>query len=313
MSQENNQNLNNNVVEVSQNTNNESPQYNEQKSSNAGSIIIIAILLLTIGWEVWYIYNEKFVSKEDKPIIQDEIIELSKFDDNQLSETSEDGTYYKNLLYQNGNLKIEFKFFTELDNDNTKINLDLFINDNKIEKILLDTYYKCDDDNDISCLNSGKNLDAKKDEVVEKVKKSIGTIKGDKYYLYIIFESFDNINHSSIYILNEKGEILENQLQFFGKNENETSLNFGSDCKTSEFLEKQDDHYSGNYAIAEDAIYYLKLSKYEELTYKVTANEYKLSVINNKITINKLGTCEVYIANVSSPSDFSNLKYEDMQ
>ena len=286
---------------------NQEYDYNKPNSSAVSSIIIIVILLGIIGYEAWYIYNDKLKGPEPAP--QVEVKELVVFNDTQFTEKPGENDYYKLLTYANGELKLDFKLFTKESNEQIDVKADMLVKDIKIGTLVVDTYFKCDD----NCMDN-ESLDDKKVEAVKRLRKSIGTIKGDKYYLYMIFDEITNESNSSIYIISASGEFLENKLQFFGRNEHETALSCKSDCKMSTYLTKEDDEYIGNYAAKEDAIYYFKLSKYEkgEEENKVFANLYKLTVNDSKISNEKIETCNVNVLNLRDESDLFSFKYEDM-
>ncbi len=285
--------------------------YNKPNSSATSSIIIIVLLLGIIGFEAWYIYNDSL--KGPEPVPQVEVKELVKFDSTQFTENPGENEYYKLLNYENGELKLDFKLFTKENNEDINIKADMFVKNIKIGTILVDTYFKCEDDESVECPNGGENFDDKKAGAIKRIKKSIGTIKGDKYYLYMIFDEISNESNSSIYIINANGDFLENKLQFFGRNIYETYLTCNSDCKMSEYLIKRDEIYMGNYAATEDAIYYFKLSKYEKGEEdKVFANSYKLTINDNKVSKEKIETCKVNVADLRTETDLYDFKYEDM-
>ena len=274
--------------------------------SNRNSIIIIIILLLIITAEAVFIYLDKLNNKE-KPT-EDVVIEskeLVEFKQTQFTETPGQNEYYKILTYTNGDVKIVFKLYTKETNEEIDIKADMFIKDIKYEEVLIDTYLKCDDE----CPNEKDSFEELKENATQKLRKAVGTIKGDKYYIYVLFDDISNTLNSSLYILNSDSNILENKLQFFGRNEHETYLSCNSDCVMSSYLEDN----LGNYAITENALYYFKLSKYEKGEEdKVFANAYKLTISNNKITKEKIGNCEVKVLDLRIDMDLYDFKYEDM-
>ena len=93
---------------------NQEYDYNKPNSSAVSSIIIIVILLGIIGYEAWYIYNDKLKGPEPAP--QVEVKELVVFNDTQFTEKPGENDYYKLLTYANGELKLDFKLFTKESN-----------------------------------------------------------------------------------------------------------------------------------------------------------------------------------------------------
>ena len=341
--QDSNQELNN--VETTEiNADYENKEHEEAKKNNTLVILLIVFIVISLVLG-GYIFYDKVIKKEEvkePPVDDNNKQEEPKNDDSNKVETdeqvepkdtsnkgnelvnfninqflerknvTEDGkNYYKVLTYNNNKLTVDFKFYTEKENSEIfdiieHIKADIYINNIKKTTKELEQFYHCDD-----CNKAYSNVEEAKEYSVRIVKGSVGTIKGDKYYVYLHLE----LDDQSLYIINEKGEILDSpKIKFYdfsyGMNQNKV-LVLSAGCQTYQFANVLDNgERIGSHFFKEDAIYYLKLSKYsdEKSGFKEYANEYKITASNDKVNVEKLDTCSVS-ASGEKPYDS---EYEDM-
>ena len=197
------QNMNqNNVVEPVQQqyVQPTEPPKKEEKKSYCGLLIVFMVISLLL---TGYIVYDKVIKKEEpikqneekeinKP--QDEAIGFKKIDMNQFSEqSSDDSKYYTILTYNNANLKLEFKlYYQKLVDGSGAIYYDLYVNGNLKKENF--AFYDIKSSTKLS-------LDEEKALAQENVKNSVGTIYGDKYYVYYKDEE-------TIIVFNSKNEII---------------------------------------------------------------------------------------------------------
>ncbi len=290
-----NQNMNNpdyNQQQYDQNVA-QAPVAEKAEPSKKGNGALIAVLVLIIIGLVGYIVYTNFMQKDEptpeptSDLPTKSIKELVQFDNSQLTEksdVSEDGkTYYKVLTYKNNDLTVDIKFELKAEADKSTTLVDLYVNGKFVKKMHTFEYEICDPE------QFGCNTEAEaKSYPIGIVKEGLGTIKGDKYYFYIYLGNYD-FTGKAIFI-NEFGKIVGESYKMDNYEPSSTDIKLGSDCKLYAFT-KTDDHYASIF-ITDDAMYYAHLAKYDA-DYNETANEYKLTVDNDQIVVEKIGTCNV--------------------
>lgn len=324
---QNNMNYQNQQMYNYQNMNNyqelnNQPLNNNQNAgfskNNNNNTLVIILLLLVIGLSGFIVYDK--VIKEDSnnnidnnvtnPNESDEnnkINELVKFDRNQITireNVIENGKeYYEILTIKNSDLVVDIKLYTKKGKNqydygyDDEIIMDLYVNGTKKDENSLRKYIRCTLD-DCSDEFDVYSFEDEKKSVNDWINGAIGTIKGDKNYLYLHILRDD----SSFYIINEKGEILDSSgIKFYGDYKYQGDMELSTACKTFnygeiyDYNENPESIRNGTGFIQENAIYYLKLSKFFERDGQgiSTANEYKATISNDKINIEKIGNCEV--------------------
>ena len=274
-----------------------------KKSSKGIIILLIIIILALIGYIV---YDKDLLNlkkedntntsekEKDKPA-EKEIKELSNFSTNKLTEQSnvtENGkTYYKVLTYVDGDLKIDFKFFSIKSSETYNIKYDLYINGNKKDTIAIF-------EEDIEDMEyNEEDFNTMNEDALTNFKKTIGTIKGDKYYFYIVNASEDPLTFT---VINEKGIVLSNTIKGYNGYGGYVRIIQGDDCESFRFSEadSEGDHI-GNYTIVIDGIYYFDLNGKNDCTLGENdlASEYKLAVSNDQVTATKVKSCHVKFGN----------------
>ena len=277
----------------------EQPVSEPSKKINA---LVIILLLLVIGL-AGFIFYDKVIKKEEpkEPEKQEEVIQkdnlLVKYDKNQITKkenVTENGiTYYEVFTIKNSDLIVDIKLFTEKDQDGQeyddgyydKVVMHLYINGVKKDEVVLEKYFRC---NVLDCeVKDQYHFDDIKSKWEEKILNVVGTIKGDKNYLYIALES----ENSSIYIINEKGIILDTAaLKFYGQ------VTISNKCSTYKYGKvNENNEVIGKYFIEEDAIYYLSEPEYSNVEKTEMSDEYKVTISNNELVKEKIDSCRTTI------------------
>ena len=263
------------------NLRNNNENYPTNKKTKKINKILVIVIVILFGFITFIIFDKVIKKAEKTEPKKTEIKQLIKFDLNQLGEVKsaiKDGTEYRILSYINSDLKIDFSFYAKLQNmdDDTRLGemyLEMFINGNKVDFLYdLGVFYIAS--NPIEKLTYNSLNEAFINAIIS-LKEHMGTIKGDKYYLYL-----SNIDDKIIFI-NEAGNILDNKnnnTKYLIRSDNYINLN--NDCKLVKYAE--DNKFL--YKFTDDALYYVILDD--------NVNEYKLSIRNNQINVEKLGTCK---------------------
>ena len=165
---------------------------NQDKKSKTSNIIVIILIIIIIGLAAFIIYDKLIKSeKPSEQVVEEPKNELVAFNENQFTESdSQEDIYFKTLTYKNNNLKIDFKLYMQNETDESgyleKVMSNILVNDKKVKTIILTEFRNCE--NKTECDTLYDSLDEAKSAAITRIKEGLGTIKTDKYYLYIIFD-----------------------------------------------------------------------------------------------------------------------------
>ncbi len=336
----NNQNIEqqNNVVQPEQPVS-ETPKKEEKKSYGGLLVVFMVISLLLAGFIVY----DKVIKDDEPNIINDKtncqveknVRELAKFDDSQFTEENnvkyKDKEYLKVLTYKNNDLTIHFRFYFDRITQNKSVGYTLgttrvrfYINDIYMYEIMSEERPYCDKSMPDVCFKKYEDEfgpsyevdDTVEDTIkymVEIIKNTFGTIKGDKNYLYMKNDHYMDLSYGDAFVfINEEGKILSSDIETIYPPYLTADISFANDCKLFQYFEKEEDDPEtirrGRYYIAEDSIYYFNLHGqdprddicYDETTHKMSSvcqhyltDEYKITINNNKVMNEKVNACYV--------------------
>ncbi len=315
---------------------NETPKKEEKKSYCGLLVVFMIISLLLAG----FIIYDKVIKADEPNIINDKtncqveknVRELAKFDDSQFSEQDNvrynDRDYLKVLTYKNNDLTIDFRIYFDLITQDTSIGYKkgqtrarFYINGvymyeviNFEEEYCLSGNPKCFEKygNLEEVFGTRDSIESSVSEVVDLLKSTFGTIKGDKYYLYMKNDGINTAYGTAFIFINEEGKILSSDIETIYPPYLTADISFSNDCKLFQYFEKEEDDPEtmrrGRYYIGEDSIYYFNVHGqdpdydicYDKTTYKMSSvcehyltDEYKITINNNKVINEKVNACYV--------------------
>lgn len=256
---------------------------NEPKKNN--NLIIIILLLIILGLAGYIIYD-KVIAEKDENNNQENVNNNDVNSNNQANnnDSNQDNNLdEKNIVFEkniNGkNIKVEYKISVS-DKTDPWIICDLFINGNKEDSWQKDLYPAGADGFSEDEINN--DINGFIETVNSAFASNVGIVKGDKDYLYVLSGGYAS---NKILVLNENTEVVASEDII--PNDVNAAINPGQNCQ------KYVSYNTKSYFIDENAIYYLKPAYSEaEKTY---ANEYKLTFANDKVTKEKISTCEAEI------------------
>ena len=290
---------------------NSAPQPEQPKKSGKGlNILLLIIILALIGYIVYDKDLLKLKKNDNTNTTENgsnnevnEPVGLVKFDKSQITKkenVTENGTtYFEVYTVKNSQLVVDVKLSSEKDTESIEeegghyenVRMSLFVNGVKKDTAIISRYFLCNNANDCDMLDASPtpiNIIVNED--------AFGTIKGDnKYYLYI------DLYHkeSDLYVIDENGILLDTKgIEFYDGPETLNNFLLTESCVTYKYgkpstVPEDKDIYGGHFFL-EDSIYYLVLSRYDDDAYY--ANEYKLTISDNKVKKEKVNTCQVEMA-----------------